>query len=219
MSAEGLAWQDLSFDQGGQRLDYGCMALPPGSVLLLQGPSGCGKSTLLSLLCALKKPSQGQLWMDGVALHEMGPGQADRWRADHVGFMPQRLVLDPALPLGEQLAMAAWVKGLADPQGEARKACASLGLSDLAGRRPDAVSGGEAQRAALARALLGQPALLLVDEPTSQLDDGHAAQVIERLADLQDGRRILVVATHDARLAAGLAAQVPAGALHRKVWT
>lgn len=219
MSAAGLAWQDLAIEQGGRRLDYGSLSLPAGHVLLLQGPSGCGKSTLLALLSALARPSAGTLCVDGQPLHALTPAQADRWRARHVGFMPQRLVLDPALSLLDQLAMAAWAKGLADPLEAAREALVPLGLTALAQRRPEAVSGGEAQRAALARALLGQPSLLLVDEPTSQLDDGHAAQVTDWLVRQRDGRRMLVVATHDARLVSGLAARVPADEWHQKVWS
>jgi ABC-type lipoprotein export system ATPase subunit len=163
--------------------------LVDGALTALTGPSGSGKSTLLSLLAGWRRPTEGTLVRDGVELVSWVPqspfGVAQRSLLDHV-----------ALPL---LARG-WPRDRAEASGQA--ALSRFRLDAVVDSRYGEVSGGEAQRLMLARASLVHADLLVVDEPTAQLDPVSAAAVIETLGELADSGRIVVIATHDPRVAA-----------------
>ncbi len=195
----------------GALLRFPDVQVPQGGVLLLSGVSGSGKSTWLSLVAALVRPQSGSLRVAGQDLAALSQSAADAWRARHVGFLPQKLHLSPALNVQQNLALAYWAAGV--PQDSARIAAvlAALDVGDLARRLPSQLSGGQAQRVALARAVLQQPRVLLADEPTASLDDEAAADAVHLLlATSRMQGATLVIATHDARVAQWVAE--PAGA-------
>lgn len=172
-----------------------------GGVLLLRGASGSGKSTWLALAAGLLTPEAGEVVVAEQSVGVLPSGQRDRWRAQHVGFLPQKLHLSSALSVHDNLALAYFAAGVRVDKEAIRRALTVLDLTELAGRRPYQLSGGQAQRVALARAVLLQPRVLLVDEPTASLDDAacHAALALLTQAAQASGAT-LVIATHDARV-------------------
>lgn len=187
---------------GGATLAFPDVAVAPGTVLLLSGPSGCGKSTWLALVAALVAPTDGQLEVAGQLLGALKPAAADAWRARTIGFLPQKLHLSAALTVYQNLAMAQWAAGVPENAARIEQALAALGVAELSARLPAQLSGGQAQRVALARSVLLQPALILADEPTASLDDVAAADAVALLlATAKTQGTTLVIATHDARVA------------------
>lgn len=192
---------------GGQPLCFPDVDVPQGSVLLLSGASGSGKSTWLALVAGLVAPTEGQLEVAGQNLVGLSQPAADAWRARHLGFLPQRLHLSPALTVFDNLALAYWAAGVALERERIQACLGALGLHDLAGRKPSQLSGGQAQRVALARAVLQRPKVLLADEPTASLDDAAACDAVALLqAASQSEGATLVIATHDSRVPALLQA-------------
>jgi putative ABC transport system ATP-binding protein len=187
----------------GARLAFPDVDVPQGAVLLLSGPSGCGKSTWLALVAALVAPTDGSIVVAGQTLDALKSVAADAWRAKAIGFLPQKLHLSAALSVYQNLAMAQWAAGQAEDAKRIHAALQSLGIDDLALRKPGQLSGGQAQRVALARSVLLKPQVVLADEPTASLDDEAAADAVGLLlstAKVQGAT--LVIATHDARVAA-----------------
>jgi ABC-type lipoprotein export system ATPase subunit len=171
----------------------------PGDRAALVGPSGSGKSTLLHLMAGLDLPTAGSVVWPG--LEPDGPR-----RPGAVGFVFQGPSLLPALDVVENVALPLLLGGRADAAAR-RSALAvlgRLGLDDIADRLPDELSGGQAQRVAVARALVANPPLVLADEPTGQLDRDSAAGVVDALSLAAEDGAAVLVATHDAALAAGL---------------
>jgi putative ABC transport system ATP-binding protein len=187
---------------GGTALQFPDVDVAQGTVLLLTGPSGCGKSTWLALVAGLVAPTAGSLVVAGQALNAMKNIASDAWRAGAIGFLPQKLHLSAALTVHQNLAMAQWAAG--QPQDDRRidAVLQSLAVHDLADRKPGQLSGGQAQRAALARAVSLKPRVLLADEPTASLDDEAASDAVGLLLRAaQTQGATLVIATHDARVA------------------
>ena len=186
---------------GADALRFPDVDLAQGATLLLQGRSGSGKSTWLSLVAGLRAPAEGELVVADQDLRALPPLRRDRWRGRTVGFLPQKLHLSDALTVSENLGLAFFAAGLPEERARVQAALQALDIADLARRKPSQLSGGQAQRAALARAVLLSPRLVLADEPTASLDDAAAAAAVALLRDA--ARRCgasLVIATHDRRV-------------------
>ena len=168
--------------------------LAPGERTLLLGPSGSGKSTLLNLLCGLQRPDSGRVTLDGAPID-------DEVRRRHFGIVFQSLRLVSALSLRANLALAQKLQTGSSDQAGIDAVMDRLGIARRAHARPHELSQGEAQRAAIARALVVRPAILIADEPTSALDAANAAAVAGLLGELaEETGAALLVATHDDRL-------------------
>lgn len=165
----------------------------PGSFTAIVGESGSGKTTLLSILSTLLQPSHGSVRYDGKTLSELG--NIDHFRREHIGFVFQFHYLISYLTLRENVALAALDSSLIDPL------MGSLGIERLAKRYSDEVSGGERQRAAIARALINHPSVVFADEPTGNLDTKNALGVYELFRQFSRSGTGFVVASHDKKIA------------------
>ncbi len=182
-------------------LDIDDWIVKPGQHALINGPSGCGKSTLLHLIAGLLRPSQGRVLVTGRALSQLRPAELDVFRGRTIGIVLQNLHLIGALTVYENIALARSLAALPPDRQAIDRLLHELGLSGHTGARPAQLSHGERQRAAIARAVINQPALVLADEPTSALDDANCDAVISLLlAQARASDATLVVSTHDARL-------------------
>jgi len=165
-----------------------------GSYTVLMGASGCGKTTLLECICGLRRPQRGRIIVNGRDITHLPP------RAREIGYVPQDRALFPGLPVADQLAYALRIRGCAERplQERVQMQAESLGLSHLLTRSPEQLSGGEAQRVALGRALICQPRVLLLDEPLSAVDSQRREEICVHLERLhaQGGITILHI-THD----------------------
>ena len=189
--------------KAGPTLQFDNINVPQGGVLLLRGASGSGKSTWLALAAGLLAASSGDITVAGQPLKALGKVAGDAWRAQSIGFLPQKLHLSAALSVHDNLAMAQWAAGQAQDEGRIAEALAALDVQALASRKPSQLSGGQAQRVALARAVLLKPKVILADEPTASLDDGSAAASLDLLRTTAGHEgATLVIATHDARVKA-----------------
>ena len=186
-----------------QALRDASLSVSAGEVVLLEGASGAGKTTLLAVAAGLLTPDAGRVQLAGRSLDDLSPAERRRHRARMVGFVFQRSNLLEQLTAWENVLLMAQLAG--EPTGEARRATnevfEQLNIGHLATREPSALSGGEEQRVAVARALVHRPALVLADEPTGNLDGAAGRVVAEALATCARARGAAVlVATHDARL-------------------
>ncbi len=183
------------------------LSLNRGDAIAITGPSGSGKSTLLYILGALEPPSAGSITLDGSNPYELGERQQASFRNQHIGFvfqdhslLPQCSVLENVL--APTLAAPSRNGAAMSDEQRARELLAQVGLGDRLDHRPAELSGGEKQRAAVARALILNPTLLLCDEPTGNLDRSSANAVADLLLDLHAARKtILITVTHSAALA------------------
>jgi putative ABC transport system ATP-binding protein len=173
-----------------------------GSFVLISGPSGSGKTTLLTLLGALERATRGRVLFDGRDLSRCSGWEMARVRR-RVGFVFQDFGLIPGLPVWENVTYPLVPRGptRAERYRRAREILASFGLADKLGLRTRQLSGGEQQRVAFARALIGDPEVLLADEPTSNLDAETAQPLLEALRQVHRAGKTVVVASHDPRLA------------------
>ena len=186
----------------GKPMQFPDLSVAQGKVLLLSGSSGSGKSTWLALMAALVKSQVGTVRVAGQDLSVLHGRSADAWRARHIGFLPQKLHLSPALNASQNLELAYWAAGLPVNAARMSQVLTALGIANLAHRLPAQLSGGQAQRVALARALLMQPSVILADEPTASLDDAAAQDAVQLLVRCaQEQNTTLVIATHDSRVA------------------
>lgn len=195
---------------GGQRtgrtvtaLDDVSLAVEAGELVAVLGPSGSGKSTLLHLLAALDVPTSGRVYLDGEPTDGRSERSRARLRLDRVGIVFQRFHLLPSLSARANVALPLVERGVGK-QARRERATALLervGLGDRVDHRPGQLSGGEQQRVAVARALVGDPALVVADEPTGELDSETGATVLDLLADVVEDRAV-VVASHDPAVAA-----------------
>lgn len=180
------------------------LRVAPGEMVVLLGPSGSGKSTLLHLLGGLDRPTTGRAIFEGRDLASLPDDDLTRLRRDRIGHVFQSFNLLPTLSAEENVALPLLLGGAreSDAMGRARDALVQVGLGDRAGHFPEEMSGGEQQRAAIARALAVRPSALLADEPTGNLDTETGADVLRTLRALTaDGTRSIVMVTHDERAA------------------
>jgi len=167
----------------------------PGDSVAIFGPSGSGKTTLLSIIGGLLRPSSGEVWVDGVELHGE-PNRSASWVFQGINLLPHRTALDNV-----RLGLLAQGHYGGDLDDRAVAMLNRVGLSQMAHERAMRLSGGEAQRVGIARALVGQPRLVIADEPTGQLDQATSAAIDSLLITERDAGTMLIVATHDTALA------------------
>ena len=199
----------LTYTDGDDRvlaLDRVTLDVPAGSVTTVVGPSGSGKSSLLAVAATLITPDSGTVVVDGTDTASLSRRSLAELRRRTIGIVFQQPNLVPSLTAVEQLQAMAWIDGRS-ADGALPRAMSLLddvGIADLADRRPDRMSGGQRQRVNIARALMNEPAVLLVDEPTSALDRERGTAIVELIARLTRERSTAtVLVTHDrAHLAA-----------------
>ncbi len=173
--------------------------IAPGEFTAVTGKSGCGKSTLLHIIGGLEPPSAGQVLVEGRDLGTLKDPDLTYFRRDRVGVVFQSFNLLPLLTLEENVALPRALQGVPFRQAreEAEHWLENVGLTERRHHKPHQVSGGEMQRAAIARALINRPAVMLADEPTGNLDSATSAQVLELFAHLhQEGGHTIVLVSH-----------------------
>ena len=185
------------------------LAVEPGEFLALIGRSGSGKTTLLNLIAGLDRPSAGEVEIDGARVDLMGEGDLIALRRRKLGFIFQSFGLLPLLSAQENVELALRIAGVhRDRPARARETLELVGLEQRAHHRPYELSGGEQQRVAIARALVTEPALVLADEPTGELDSATATAVFTLIRDVCRERGVSIIAcTHD-RLVMEMASRV-----------
>jgi putative ABC transport system ATP-binding protein len=174
-----------------------------GRFLAIVGPSGSGKSTLLGLIAGLDSPTSGSVLIDGVDITALDEDGLAKLRGEKIGFVFQFFHLIPSLTAYENIAVPMEIAGAPDVRARAQTLLQEVGLTDRGHHYPSQLSGGEQQRVALARALANNPAIVLADEPTGNLDTTNGHHILELLREIHRSRgTTLVLVTHDAELAA-----------------
>jgi putative ABC transport system ATP-binding protein len=198
------------------------LEIPKGDFVALMGPSGSGKSTLLNLIGGIDRPSSGSVEVAGQRIDSLNDSALTRWRANHVGFIFQMYNLLPVLTAEANVELPLLLTKLsaAERRKRAQAALKLVGLADRATHRPRELSGGQEQRVGIARAIVSDPALLLCDEPTGDLDRKAGDEILDLLQALnqQQGKTIVMV-THDPQAAerAKRVLHLNKGALEREV--
>jgi len=192
------------FDEGKQKVSVlrgVSLSLEAGEVVALEGPSGSGKTTFLSILGCILTPTSGRVVVDGCVVDPRKPSQLPAIRKRSIGFVFQQFNLFPALTAVENVEYALNIKGVKNGRGKAEEILERVGLADRMRFLPRDLSGGQKQRVAIARALAAEPAILLADEPTANLDSQVGLQVLDLFRTLArtDGRALLIV-THDPKV-------------------
>jgi putative ABC transport system ATP-binding protein len=185
-------------------LDDLCATIAEGEFVAIVGRSGSGKSTLLNLLAGLDSPTSGEIWIGGAHVSALDDRARTLFRRDHIGFVFQFFNLIPTLTVSENVRLTAELKrwNNRDASAQARKLLDAVGLLDRANVFPDKLSGGEQQRVAIARALCADPALILADEPTGNLDSDTGARVLDLLMQLaRENGKTMIVVTHSMDIA------------------
>jgi putative ABC transport system ATP-binding protein len=196
-----------SFQRDTQRIDvFSALTLDieAGSFTALMGPSGSGKSTLLNLVAGLDRPTSGAVRVNGAEVSAMSPGQLAAWRASNIGFVFQSFNLLPVLTAYQNVELPLLLTNLSgkDRAERVRLALDVVGLADRADHYPRQLSGGQEQRTAIARAIVADPTLILLDEPTGQLDAKSSQEVLALLQRLNNEfNKTIIIVTHDAHAA------------------
>ena len=214
-------------------LDDVCLALEPGELAFLVGPSGAGKTTLLKLINREIRPTKGQVWVDGIAAHNIKASRIANLRR-RVGVVFQDYKLLPRLTALENVAYALQVSDLRVSDEEAHDraldALEAVGLGDRGRAFPNQLSGGQQQRVAVARAVVAQPAILIADEPTGNLDVETAWDMMDLFGDIAAWGTTVLIATHNVEIVRRLQRRVltlvdgrlvrdqPAGQTGRMAW-
>ncbi len=195
-----------TYYQGGmkvQALDGISLEIQPGEFAALSGPSGSGKTTALNLIGALDSPTSGRIIVDGLDYGTVSAGNLAKVRLDKIGFIFQAYNLIPVLTAYENAEFVLLLRGV--PEEERRRKVTAIleevGLGDKLDRRPDQLSGGQQQRVAIARAVVAEPALVLADEPTANVDSKTAEALLDLMQRLNEKRgTTFVFSTHDPRV-------------------
>lgn len=194
--------------------------MQPGEFLALMGPSGSGKSTLLNLIAGLDKPSSGTIQVDGVEVATMSARKLATWRSRHIGFVFQFYNLLPVLTAFQNVELPLLLTRLSkrERREHVNTALDVVGLNDRATHYPRQLSGGESQRVGIARAIVGDPTIVLADEPTGDLDAKSADEILTLLQRLNsEFSKTIMMVTHDAHAAerAHEVMHLDKGVLHR----
>jgi putative ABC transport system ATP-binding protein len=209
MSDAAVRFQDLSktFRRGDQEikvLEGIDFEIAKGEFVALMGPSGSGKSTLLNLSAGLDKPSAGKVIVNGVEPANLGENAACKWRSANIGFIFQRYHLLAALDASQNVEVPLLLHklGRSERKRRVQTALELVGIADRAKHYPRMLSGGQEQRVAIARAFVNDPALILADEPTGDLDSKSANEILDLLVLLnQQMQKTIVMVTHDPKAA------------------
>ncbi len=181
------------------------LVIEPGEFVVLAGPSGSGKTTLLNMIGGLTRPTRGKLWIDGQDITTLSERRLARLRLERVGFVFQAYNLLPVLTALENAEFTLLLQGVVEEERHRRVAALfeEIGMSGLEHRYPGKLSGGQQQRVAVARAVVGEPALVLADEPTANLDSATSQGLIDLMAHLNEEHgTTFIFATHDTELMA-----------------
>ena len=195
-----------TFQQGDEiitGLDNVSITIEKGDFVCLSGPSGSGKTTLLNAMGGLDTPDSGQITISDVRIDKLGKGQLADMRLNNIGFVFQSYNLIPVLTARENVEFVMQVSGMTAAERSQRsfKILQEVGLEGMEDRRPAHLSGGQQQRVAVARAIVSQPALVLADEPTANLDTVTSSQLMDLFVELNQNHNItFVIATHDVRV-------------------
>ena len=171
--------------------------------MALMGPSGSGKSTLLHLIAAIDRPSSGTVTVLGESLQELSDKEIARWRNEHVGFVFQTFNLIPVMTPLENVTLPMIFAGMSGDQAveKGRRLLGDVGLGERFLHKPSELSGGQQQRVAIARALANDPAIILADEPTGNLDSTTGGEIIALLQKMSRERKVTIIsATHDFKM-------------------
>jgi len=180
------------------------LSINAGEMVAIMGPSGCGKTTFLNCVSSLDEFTAGEVMVNGKPISEMSDKERTRMRAERLGFVFQSFNLLPVLSAVENVELPLLMNDISPAEARVRSLSAleSVGLRDRAGHLPSELSGGEQQRVTVARAFVHEPALILADEPTGNLDTSTSETVIELLVDLNRSRGItFLVVTHEEEIA------------------
>jgi putative ABC transport system ATP-binding protein len=205
IQTQGLTKTYGSGDTAVMALDHVNLNVNAGEFVAIMGPSGCGKSTLLHLIGGLDRPSEGRVIFDGAPIAEMSDDALTELRRRKMGFIFQFYNLIPVLNAAENAALPVTLDGAkpAEARAKAVEWLTRFGLADRLASRPDQLSGGQQQRVAVARALVAEPALVLADEPTGNLDTHAGDEIASLLRSVsKDYGRTVIMVTHDPRIAA-----------------
>ncbi len=202
-----LDWISRTYQVGGRpvhALRDLTLSVPAGDYVSIMGPSGSGKSTLLHIIGCLDRPTSGSYRLDGRETARLSETELSLIRREKIGFIFQFFYLVGRLTAAENVELPMVFAGIEPRERRERiaRALQAVGLSDRAGHRPDQLSGGERQRVAIARAVVMEPAILLADEPTGNLDSVSGAEIVEQLEAMNEKGLTLLVVTHDAALGA-----------------
>jgi len=195
-----------TFQQGDETitgLDNVSLNIDKGDFVCLSGPSGSGKTTLLNAMGGLDTPDSGEIFISGTRIDQLGKGALADMRLNNIGFVFQAYNLIPVLTARENVEFVMQVSGMSaqERSQRSRKILKEVGLEGMEDRRPAHLSGGQQQRVAVARAIVSQPALVLADEPTANLDSVTSGQLMGLLVELNRHHHItFVIATHDVRV-------------------
>ncbi len=179
------------------------LSVRPGEFLAMAGPSGSGKTTVLNLLGGLTRPTRGEVWIGGHEISGLSDRELARLRLDHIGFVFQAFNLLPVLTALENAEFTLLLRGVPaeERHRRVRELFREIGLEGLEGRKPGKLSGGQQQRVAVARAVIGEPALVLADEPTANLDTATGTALLEVMERLNHDQGVtFIFSTHDPRV-------------------
>jgi putative ABC transport system ATP-binding protein len=198
------------YDGAVRALDDVSFTVEAGELVALIGPSGCGKSTLLNLVGCIDLPTTGDVFIDGAATAQLSDDELTRLRRDRIGTVFQFFNLLPTLSIAENVALPLVLQGRSQREVDERveSALVSVGIAAQRGASPGTVSGGQLQRAAIARAIVHEPSIVLADEPTGNLDSQNGQIVLSILRSLADRGQAILMATHSAEAAASADRQI-----------